>query len=108
MADQAKKISNLATLTGPNGNTVVVVNHTNNSITNTYQLTLTNLFGNSTCNVVLNNTSVLSSNIVIVRNKQTPANSNITITEGTILFDTSYIYIAVANNTLKRVALESF
>lgn len=38
----------------------------------------------------------------------TPANSTPTIKQGTIFFDSSYLYVATANNTLKRVALGSF
>ena len=85
MADEAKTIDELPELTRPNETTVLVVNHTSNGITNTYQLAVTNLF---------------------IAN--TPANSTITITKGTVLYDTSYLYLAVANNTLKRVSLSSF
>lgn len=39
----------------------------------------------------------------------TPANSSaLTISSGTLLYDSSYLYIAVANNVVKRVALSSF
>lgn len=38
----------------------------------------------------------------------TPANSVITSTKGVMFFDTSYLYVATANNTLKRVALSAF
>jgi hypothetical protein len=45
---------------------------------------------------------------VIVAGNATPANSTITITQGRIFYDNDYLYIAVANNTIKRVALSSF
>lgn len=39
----------------------------------------------------------------------TPANSSaLTVLSGTVLYDNNYIYIATANNTVKRAALESF
>ena len=60
----------------------------------TKKVTVGNLLGNTSANVVIYNS--------------TPANSTITVKKGTILFDTSYLYVAVANNTLKRVALSSF
>jgi len=38
----------------------------------------------------------------------TPANSTITISAGAAFYDNTYLYIAVANNSLRRVALEAF
>lgn len=39
----------------------------------------------------------------------TPANSSaLTISSGTLLYDSNYLYIAVANNIVKRVSLSSF
>ena len=108
MADNAATISDLPTLATPNANTVLVVNHTVSSVVNTYQISTNNFFSNVAANVTLVNTAVLSANTIILRNNQTPANSTVTVTKGTILFDNNYIYIAVANNSLKRVALSSF
>jgi len=108
MADNAVTISDLPTLAAPNANTVLVVNHTVSSVVNTYQISTNNFFSNVAANVTLVNTAVLSANTVILRNNQTPATSTITVTKGTILFDSNYLYIAVANNSLKRVALSSF
>jgi len=108
MADNAVTISDLPTLAAPNANTVLVVNHTVSSVVNTYQISTNNFFSNVAANVTLVNTAVLSANTIILRNNQTPANSTVTVTKGTILFDNNYIYIAVANNSLKRIALSSF
>lgn len=96
MTDRAKKISEFPNLSSPNGNTKFVVNHTSNSgVTNTYTLSVTTLLSeNNSANVILKNS--------------TPANSTVTVKAGTIFYDSSYLYIAVANNTLKRVALSSF
>ena len=41
-------------------------------------------------------------------NLSTPANSTITCPQNTVFIDSSYIYVAIANNVLKRVALSSF
>ena len=49
-----------------------------------------------------------SSNGVTIQNSLTPANSSITIEQGKIFWDSSYLYVATANNTVKRVALSSF
>lgn len=38
----------------------------------------------------------------------TPANSSVAVTEGQVMHDSNYLYVATANNTLKRVLLESF
>lgn len=38
----------------------------------------------------------------------TPANSTANCVVGQLWFDTNYMYFAVANNTIKRVILESF
>lgn len=40
--------------------------------------------------------------------RATPANSAITIGQGRLLYDNDYLYIATANNALKRVPLSSF
>lgn len=38
----------------------------------------------------------------------TPVSSSDAVEKGKIWFDTNYLYVAVANNTIKRVALTSF
>lgn len=47
-------------------------------------------------------------NSVQMSNTFTPANSTISVDKGTIFFDSNYLYVAVANNNLKRIALETF
>jgi CTP:phosphocholine cytidylyltransferase-like protein len=108
MADRAKTISELPIATSLSGDELFVVVDDPSGTANTKQITLNNIFANSTANVTLANASVLSANTLITRNKQTPANSTITVTKGTILFDDDYLYIATDNNTLKRIALTSF
>lgn len=50
----------------------------------------------------------LIANTIINQDNRTPANSTITVTRGTMFYDNNYIYIAVSNNVIKRVALASF
>lgn len=45
---------------------------------------------------------------MVVQDTRTPSNSTITVQQGTIFFDNTYVYIAVSNNNIKRIALESF
>lgn len=108
MADRAKQISELPTTTSVAANATFVVVDNTTAVANTKQISANNLFNNSSFNVTLSNTAILSANTIIIRNNQTPANSTITVSKGTIFFDTDYLYIAVANNTLKRILLTSF
>lgn len=94
MSDRAKKITELSALTAPAADDLLVIVDDVAGTPITKKVTVGNLLGNTSANVVIYNS--------------TPANSTITVKKGTILFDTSYLYVAVANNTLKRVALSSF
>jgi len=94
MSDRAKKVSELTELTSPAGNDLLLIVDDPSGTPISKKITVTNLLGNSTANVVIYNT--------------TPANSTITVKKGTIMFDDSYLYIATANNTLKRITLNSF
>lgn len=94
MSDRAKKITELSALTAPAGDDLLVIVDDVAGTATTKKVTVANLFGNSSANVVIFNA--------------TPANSTITVKKGTLLFDNNYIYIATANNNLKRVSLSSF
>ena len=50
----------------------------------------------------------VNSDSVRVRTAKTPATSSDTISQGTIFWDADYLYIAVGDNLIKRVALASF
>jgi hypothetical protein len=50
----------------------------------------------------------VNSDTVRVRTSKTPATSSDTISQGTIFWDADYLYIAVGDNLIKRVALASF
>lgn len=94
MTDNVKKTSELPTTNSAVGSDRLVILKDPSGNASTRTITLTNLLGNS------------SANVVIV--KQTPSNSTITVKEGTMLYDANYLYIATANNVLKRIALTSF
>jgi hypothetical protein len=105
MADRAKKISELTPTAAPLANSAIVVNVGGN----TYSVTLSVLFNTIPSNTTIADAAVLSANTIIVRNEQTPANTiALTISKGTVFFDENYIYVATANNTVKRAALTSF
>ena len=94
MADKALKISELPALTSISGDDLLVIVDDPSGTPTTKKVTVANLLGNSAANVVIQNV--------------TPANGTITVTKGTIMFDSSFIYIATANNVIKKVALSAF
>jgi hypothetical protein len=109
MADRAKKISELAVLTSPSNDDLLVIvdSPANNAITK--QITVSNFFNNAAANVTVGNTFYLSANNFVIRRRQTPAVSSGTAdVQGSIWFDLNYIYVATANGTIKRAALSSF
>lgn len=109
MADRAKKISELAALTAPSNDDLLVIvdSPANNAITK--QVTVNNFLNNSQANVTVGNTFYLSANNFVIRRRATPASSTGTSDlQGSIWFDTNYIYVATANGTIKRAALSSF
>jgi hypothetical protein len=95
MSDRAKKISELPSLTAPVAVDLLVIVDDPTGTPITKYVTVGNLLGNAAANVVIYNTTA-------------PANSAITVKKGTIMFDSDYLYIATANNTLKRLALTAF
>ena len=94
MSDRAKKISELSALAAPSADDLMVIVDDPSGTPVTKYVTVGNLLGNSTANVVIRNS--------------TPANSTITVKKGTIMFDTTYLYVATADNVLKRITLNSF
>lgn len=109
MADRAKKISELVALTAPSNDDLLVIvdSPANNAITK--QVTVDNFLNNSQANVTVGNTYYLSANNFVIRRRATPVSSTGTSDlQGSIWFDTNYIYVATANGTIKRAALSSF
>lgn len=99
----SKKISELVACTAPASSDLVVL--VANSGSNTEKCTVENLLANSTANVAGNN---VTGSYIYATDNTTPANSTATVTQGRIWYDDTYLYIAVGNNTIKRVTLEVF
>lgn len=96
MSDRAKKISELTSLATPSADDLIPIVDDPSGSPVTKYVTVGNLLGNAAANLVIYNIS-------------TPANStSTTVKKGTVMFDSSYLYIATANNTLKRVLLSTF
>lgn len=94
MSDRAKKISELSALTAPSGDDFLVIVDDPAGSPATKKVTVANLLSNSSANVAIRGL--------------TPANSTIAVKAGTMFYDANYLYVAVANNTLKRITLSSF
>lgn len=108
MANRASAISGLPVLTAPAGEDLLVIVDDPSGVANTKQVTVTNLLTNSTSHFTVGNTYNLSANTLIVRNSATPANSTANVVQGTIWYDSTYLYVATANNVIKRIALSAF
>lgn len=81
-------------MTAPTADDLLVIVDDVTGTPTTKKVTVGNFLGNSSANVVIYSA--------------TPANSTITVKKGTLMFDNTYLYIATANNVLKRVTLSSF
>ena len=123
-----KKITELSQANTVANNDLLVIVSNPDSSSETKKVTVGRLFNNTaglviTANTITTNSFVVSNtatiktltansitavDALINQNKQTPANSTITISQGRIFYDNNYLYIATSSNQLKRVALESF
>ena len=55
--------------------------------------------------------AIMRANVTLVTaisGPTTPANSTVTSIPGKLFYDSSYLYVPIANNVIKRVALSSF
>lgn len=95
MATSAKKISELDEVHTATGNDFIVIVNDTDTVPSTKKMAVKNLFGNSSANVHLTSMS--------------PANSTMTVIKaGTLFYDLNYLYVAVEDNKIKRVALSLF
>lgn len=109
MADRAKKISELTALTAPSTDDLLVIVDDPSGNSATKKVTVGNFLNNAAANVTVSNTHYLSANNLVIRRRTTPVSSSGTADlQGSIWFDTNYIYVAVANGTIKRAALSTF
>jgi len=114
MASSDKRLDELTAAIYMAGNDyfVVVRDPAGSKTTNTITKDL--LFGNVdsdavfTGNVSIDSAKYLIVNNMVIARKSTPVSNTDTVTGGSIWFDDNYIYVATANNTIKRVALSDF
>ncbi len=135
MADQ--KVSDLSSLTTPASEDLLRVVDNPNGTPASKSITLKNLFGAVPANTVVDrfttnaNTTLNGSNTYITANvnatgistinqlkvannhlvittAQTPGSNSATGSAGEIAWDTDYIYVCIADNIWKRVAISAF
>jgi hypothetical protein len=70
------------------------------------KITVSNFYANVVVQARFANT--LTANTLVFGKRSTPSTSSDTAANGSMWFDTNYIYCATANNTIKRVALSAF
>ena len=102
MADQRRTIPELEENTAPAKVDLLVIEaYTSNTNTVTQKVTINSVLSNTA------NANVTVENLKITKT-DTPANSTISVAGGLVWFDSNYMYVAVANNSVKRISLESF
>lgn len=125
MAD--KKITELTALTSPNQKDLVYVVDDPTGTPASKKLSLHSLFGAIPANTSITGTLAVSANsimsgtktavnngIIQLSTKSTVASNNATTVlgsadrQGSIFWDSDYLYVATANNQIKRVALSVF
>lgn len=108
----ATKITDLpAATTIASGDLIPIVADPSGSPT-TKKITLTNFYANVVVTAKFANsvtsTASLTANNLYISYRTTPSSATDSVTQGKIWFDNSYIYVATANNTIKRVAISTF
>lgn len=130
MAD--KKVTELTALTAPASGDVLLIVDDVGGTPVSKKITLKSLFGSVPANTVFTSRVSAQANVAIagantsitanvnitgitavstlkINDKRTPANSTaLTIKQGTFFYDANNLYIATANNVVKRVALSAF
>jgi hypothetical protein len=108
MTNRAKKISELVATVSPSSDDLLVIVDSPSANAVTKKVTVGNLMGNSTANVTISNSAILSANTLVIRRKHTPTSSSTSDQQGTIYFDDNYLYVAISNGAVKRVSLNAF
>jgi len=99
----SRKISELVACTAPLSTDFVVL--VANSGSNTEKCTVDNFFNNSSANMTAN---VGSFQQVYATSNGTPSTSTDTVNQGRIWYDGNYLYIAIADDVIRRITLETF
>lgn len=107
MSAQPKTISEFSACTNPQPTDCLVGD--GNSSSNTYKFTISNILSNSSANVVTGNSYSVSAYTLIVRKANTPANSSVTgHANNSMWWDNDYLYLTLANGSIRRITHSSF
>jgi hypothetical protein len=105
MTDRSRTILDLTEIFGPAANVYFVVE----TADGTRRVSLQGILSNSSSNVVVSNSQVLSAYTNVNRRKETPVTGTpANTTAGTWYYDDNYLYLATANNFLKKIPLQDF
>jgi len=103
MANVALAISALVACTSPTSNDELVL--AANAGSNTERCTVANFLNNTSANVSMN---VVTGAQLLATDNTTPSNSTATVAKGRIWYDDDYLYIAIGDDMIKRITLETF
>jgi hypothetical protein len=101
MANETSKLSQLPVNTTALGSDRVLLLKNPDGVANTVTISINNLLSNTS--------GTLSPQTLVLRDNRTAQTSEgLIITKGTLFFDDNYLYVAIANNVVKRAPLSSF
>lgn len=108
----AIKGSQLPSVTAATGDDFLILVNDPQGSPVTTKISVGNFYSNVTVNVTFSETLRATGNVYAnnfhITNSVTPAYSTVAVEKGKIWFDQDYLYVAVANNDIRRVALTSF
>jgi hypothetical protein len=107
MANNSVNMLDLTQVTGLGANDLFLVVRDPTGVANAVTISSNNLFGNVTTKIV-SNTEIQGTRFKFTSAPTTPATSIDVVKQGTMWYDSGYLYVAVADNTIKRVALTTF
>lgn len=95
MAEEKRSTANLVQRVSANSADRIVVLSDPSGNATTATISIGDLFGNSSLNIIANSIAIGTG---------TPANSSAMIVRaGTLIYDANYLYVATANNLVKRI-----
>jgi hypothetical protein len=98
MANNAVRTANIAAMNSASRSDTLIVSRGSNG--QTRSISVLNLMANSDYDAKAAN--------LYITYRTTPANSTANCTQNQIWFDNTHIFVAVSNNNIKRVALDTF
>jgi len=115
----AVKLSDLPTITFCTNNAILVLENDPSGSPTTSGITVQNFFSNVNVNTSISGTFTVSNTVTFTNSNThisnlhityntTPANSTSSVLAGKVWADEEYLYVAVSNNNIKRIALTSF